>query len=292
MPTFYLDETGFTGEDLLAADQPVFVQASNDLTEDEASTLIASSFGQTQAQELKYSRARRSPAGRQAVLSLVRWLSASPERAATWIAHKEYAMVIMLVEWWMEPLAYSSGLNLYENGANHATANMLFITLGSFWPASFRRELLLHFQRMFRARMAERFGECRRFVEKARRVATPQQDGILQYLWPTFELLGLQHVQSLPQRVLDIALPGLILFGHTWRERHPGPWVLVHDNSTSMAKQRWLWDALSSMDMPAARFENPHTTATFPMNVISSHFAELRNNASTSSLRHPRGSNL
>jgi hypothetical protein len=41
-----------------------------------------------------------------------------------------------------------------------------------------------------------------------------------------------------------------------------------------MAKQRWVWDALSSMEMPEARFEHPHTTATFPMNVFSSRFAD------------------
>ena len=274
MPTFYLDETGFTGEDLMATEQPVFVQATNDLTDVEASTHLLTSFGRTQAPELKYSRVRRSVAGRQGALSLVRLLSTSPERAGTLIAHKEYTMVTMLVEWWMEPLAYRGGLNLYENGANHATANMLFMTLGAFWPTSFRRDLLLHFQRMFRARTAERFHECRKFVEKARRKSVPRQDEVLMYLWPSFDLLGLTHVQHLPQRVLDIALPGLVMMGHTWRARHPGPWELVHDNSTSMAKQRWLWDALSSIEMSEAQFEQPDMTTTFPMNVIASRFAD------------------
>jgi hypothetical protein len=275
MPTFYIDETGFTGEDLMASDQPVFVQATNDLTEEEANSLISSSFGQRQqAVELKYSRARRSPSGRNGVLSLVRSLSPTPRRAGTWVAHKEYAMTTMVVEWWMEPLAYRIGLNMYEDGANHATANMLFFTLGGFWPTPFRRDLLLQFQRMFRARTAERFRECRRFVEKARGMSSPDQDEILQYLWPSFDLLGLTHVQRVPQRVLDIALPGLVLIGHTWRAQHPGPWELVHDNSTNMARQRWIWDALSSMELPEERFEHPHTNATFPMNVISSRFAD------------------
>jgi hypothetical protein len=154
---------------------------------------------------------------------------------------------------------------------------MLFITLGAFWPISFRRDLLLHFQRMFRARTAQRFHECRRFVEKARRKSTPEQDEVLMYLWPSFDLLGPTHVQGLPQRVLDIALPGLVLIGHSWRARHPGPWELVHDNPTNMTKQRWLWDALSSMELPEARFEHPTTAKfpqIFPMNVVASRFAD------------------
>jgi hypothetical protein len=269
----------------MAVDQPVFVQATTDLTEAEAEVLLSSSFQGSQAAELKYSRLRRSAAGRQGALSLVRSLSSSLDRVGTWIAHKEYSMVTMVVEWWMEPLAYRGGLNMYENGANHATANMLFITLGTFWPASFRRDLLLNFQRMFRARTAERFYECRRFVELARRKSSPQQDEVLRYLWPSFDLLGMAHIQSLPPRVLDIALPGLIMIGHSWRARHAGPWELVHDNSTNMARQRWLWDAISSTEVAEARFENATTAdfaATFPMNVIASRFA---NSATTLQLQ-------
>lgn len=257
----------------MAADQPVFVHATNDFTDAEATMLLSNSFGQRQARELKYGRLRRSPSGRQGALSLVRLLASSPERVGTWVAHKEYAMVTMVVEWWMEPLAHRIGLNMYEDGGNHSTANMLFIALQGFWTASFRRDLLLHFQRMFRSRTVERFHECRAQIEKARRRASPEQDEILQYLWPSFELLGFTHVQDLPPRVLDIALPGLVVIGHTWRARDPGPWELVHDDSTNMARQRWLWDALSSIDLPEARFDHPQTTATFPMNVASSRFA-------------------
>ena len=42
MLTYYVDETGFTGEDFLAEDQPIFVQATNDFSEAEAHDLIAS----------------------------------------------------------------------------------------------------------------------------------------------------------------------------------------------------------------------------------------------------------
>ena len=32
MPTFYVDETGFTGEDLMEVNQPIFAQASHDFS--------------------------------------------------------------------------------------------------------------------------------------------------------------------------------------------------------------------------------------------------------------------
>ena len=53
MRTFYVDESGYTGEDLLNADQPVFAQGTNDFTTGEANKIIASTFSGIAAAELK-----------------------------------------------------------------------------------------------------------------------------------------------------------------------------------------------------------------------------------------------
>ncbi len=182
----------------------------------------------------------------------------------------------MIVEWWIEPLAHRSGFNLYKDGANHAMANMLFICLQGFWDEKFRRKVLLSFQRMFRARTKERFDECEELITKAREAVQSDEtrSEILRYFWPSFVLLGFEHVINLPPHVLDLALPGLVRLGHSWREKHEGPWEVVHDRSTNMAKQRWLWDSLSASDLETARFDSPHGASIFPMNVVTTRFAD------------------
>lgn len=132
MPTFYVDETGFTGEDLLAEDQPIFVQATNDFSAAETQNIIDSVFKGVKAEELKYKRLSRNPAHQQRIIELVQLLASDPKRVGTWVAHKEYAVVTFIVEWWIEPLAHIGGLNLYKDGANHAMANMLYICLQGF----------------------------------------------------------------------------------------------------------------------------------------------------------------
>jgi len=72
------------------------------------------------------------------------------------------------------------------------------------------------------------------------------QDEILRYFSLSFMMLGYRHVVGVPERVLDIALPGLVELGHKWNERHDGPWEVVHDQSSNMAKQKWMWDVYSS----------------------------------------------
>ncbi len=276
MTTFYVDETGYTGEDLINADQPVFAQATNDFTDAEARSAIDSIFSGIAAAELKYSRLTRGSRNHDRIVELVRFAAKDPERAGLWLAHKEFAMVTFIVDWWIEPLAYEGGLNLYKDGANLAMANMLFYALEGFWGADFRRRLLTHFQRMIRARTKEAFDQCAAFVHRAygRAGSDDSRAEVMRYLWTSFPLLGHRHVLGLPKRVLDLALPGLIFIGHTWRSRHSDSLEAVHDQSTNMAKQKWLWEALSSPALAPATFAHRGGEHSFPMNVMSTRFAD------------------
>ncbi len=274
MRIYFVDETGFTGEDLLADDQPLFAQATNDFSDQEARGLIAAAFSGVGVAELKYKKLARNGRHHDKIVEFIRLLAADPLRVGAWVAHKEYALMTLVVEWWMEPFAHKGGLNLYEDGANHALANMLYYCLEGFWSAAFRRKLLLHFQRMFRSRTLERYNDCKVLIEKENKRADESRTEILRYFWLSFFGLGYRHVVELPERVLDIALTGLVQLGHTWNERHEGPWEVIHDESSNMTKQKWIWDAYSSPDMAAARFEYPGIVAQFPMNVILTRFGD------------------
>lgn len=278
VPTYYIDETGFTGEDLLAEDQPIFVQTSTNLTDTETAAIIANIFGGSKSDELKYKTLARRPSHQERILEFIKLAAEDPSRFATWIAHKEFAAVTLVVDWWMEPLAYKAGLNLYKDGAAHAMANMLFICLEGFWGKQFRRKILLAFQAMFRARTKERFDDCYALISKVRdsvRFDSSRSD-IVRYLWTSFPLLGHKHVIGLPDHVMDLALPGLVRLGHHWREKGEGPWRVVHDRSSNMAKQKWMWDRLSASDMTPAQFDGPHGGSIFPMNVVETRFADSR----------------
>jgi hypothetical protein len=47
-------------------------------------------------------------------------------------------------------------------------------------------------------------------------------------------------------------------------------------DSANLAKQRWLWDRLSASDMAPAEFDGPHGSSVFPMNVVTTRFADSR----------------
>jgi hypothetical protein len=71
--------------------------------------------------ELKYNRLARNGRYHERIIELVRVLASEPLRAGAWVAHKEYALMTLVVDWWMEPLAHKFGMNLYKDGATLAT---------------------------------------------------------------------------------------------------------------------------------------------------------------------------
>jgi hypothetical protein len=71
MSTFYIDETGFAGEDLLTV-EPIFVEATTDYDAAETEEMIDKSFGGVKADELKRSSLSRKPARQQRVID---WFS-------------------------------------------------------------------------------------------------------------------------------------------------------------------------------------------------------------------------
>jgi hypothetical protein len=77
--TYYVDETGFTGEDLMQSEQPIFVQASNNYTDEEAIYLIRDTFGNDFDRELKHTKLVRKQQSQDRIVSLVKILVSQPE---------------------------------------------------------------------------------------------------------------------------------------------------------------------------------------------------------------------
>jgi len=153
---------------------------------------------------------------------------------------------------------------------------MLFICLTGFWDEKFRKKILLAFQRMMRARTKERFDECCELVQKTKANVWGEEKrtDVINYLWTPFDALGFGHLATLPDHALDLAFSGLVSIAQRWRSMSEGPFEVVHDRSSNMARQAWLWEKLSAPDLEAANFPGPHGDGIFPLNVIKTTFAD------------------
>jgi hypothetical protein len=196
-----------------------------------------------------------------------------PKVAITLNSDQTQPLVVRVFSWWQE---WSANTNPIENSVLFARPPSICSTFDTLWQqritAAFGARL--KYCCFGNPRSPERYEECRRFVEKEKSRVDGDRDEILRYFSLSFMLLGRDHVLGVPERVLDIALPGLVQLGHGWNQRLPGPWELVHDQSSNMVKQKWIWDAYSAATMPPATFDAPGVVAQFPMNVLQTRFAD------------------
>jgi hypothetical protein len=97
MECFRIDESGYTGFDLLNADQRFQGAAAIAISEQDAARLISEHFPRLQAQELKYRALSRRPANHPRLLSLQRDLL-SNYKCVTYVCDKRYLLVLMFVD--------------------------------------------------------------------------------------------------------------------------------------------------------------------------------------------------
>ncbi|MEO5372142.1 MAG: DUF3800 domain-containing protein [Magnetococcus sp. DMHC-1] len=274
MLTFYIDESGYTGTDFLCRDQPIFVLATNNYDDDEANEILMDQFNIEKYNELKYTKLKRNQRHINKIVEIIRTLAQCQTRSGIWIAHKEFALVAFVVEFWIEPYAKYNGMNLYKNGENHGLTNFLFMFLEYFWDRSFRYKLLSYFQDMFKTKTLDSYLKCRNFLEMTYRQSVGEQNEVIEFLLRPFVLLDYDYIKNLGD-LLDLGVHGLIRIGHKWRSQNGGPFHVYHDRSSSMAKQKGIWDAISSCHLDQATFPGPgNGTHVFPMNVKTTEFGD------------------
>lgn len=262
----FLDEAGYTGPDLINAEQPMYILASTIIDEKEARGLLDSCFENPQA-EVKYSKRSKSRRGREQILKFLRALKVDLRKVAFFSFHKEYLLLTNLIDFWLEPMMSEDGVNLYERGGNIALANVSYLTLGTCLGLGGRRELLRRFQVMTRDRTSFAYhnfwNSLRKVIDEHELVAN-----VLGGLLFAEYRLGEEHLLQLPTNMLDPCDIGLLQTVQHWREQLPNnDFVLFHDESTMLEKQRIFWEAILDPKNPAAEVGQDRRTIKFPLPV-------------------------
>ncbi|MFI5247230.1 MAG: hypothetical protein ACHQWV_01595, partial [Nitrospirales bacterium] len=84
--------------------------------------------------------------------------------------------------------------------------------------------------------------------------------------------LGYRHLLDVPKGVMDIALTTAAGTVNHWRKHTIEQFEVVHDESSAMAKDKWLWDQLTSPEIGAATVGYDRRLWSFPLGVISTEF--------------------
>ena len=146
MECFRIDESGYTGYDLLNLDQRYQGASAIAINDDDAHRLIREHFPRLQAQELKYSAISRRPTNHPGIISLLRDVT-SHCKLTTYVCDKRYLLTLMFVDYAVEPFYYERDIDFYKDGQNYTMASLLyFVGPRLFGDGSFEK-ILASFQR-------------------------------------------------------------------------------------------------------------------------------------------------
>lgn len=124
MECFRIDESGYTGFDLLNSDQRFQGASAVAISDEEAARLIKEYFPKLQAPELKYRALSRRQSNHERLISLQRDVLQN-YKSVTYVCDKRFLLMLMFIDFAVEPFYYKQGVNLYKNGENYAMASLL-----------------------------------------------------------------------------------------------------------------------------------------------------------------------
>ena len=154
MECFRIDESGYTGFDLLNAEQRFQGAAAIAIDDQDAARLISEHFPKLQAPELKYRALSRRPANHPRLLALQGDLL-THYKCVTYVCDKRYLLVLMFVDYAVEPFYYERGMNFYEDGQNYAMASLLSVAGPTLLGQSAFDRMLASFQQAVKEKTPE-----------------------------------------------------------------------------------------------------------------------------------------
>lgn len=273
MTTLYLDESGFTGEDLIAPDQPVFVICTHSLDESTCAAMKARHFSKVKAVELKHSTlASRRPQAKMLLGALNELRAEHVDRILVGVNDKRYALTGKIVDLVVEASMHEAGFDLYKDGGNIAMTNVMHACMGL--DPAWQTRVLRAFQKWMRERTVQRQHELNALLRRPHPIEPV--DHFRKTILGALLHLGYVGVHSgVGRGALDLSLSTAINLVGMWRSLlGDEPIELVHDQSSNMAKQRALWDAMVSPSAPPALVGHDTRTMRFPLGVTGTSFVD------------------
>lgn len=273
MTQIFLDESGYTGPNLLDFEQPHFILGTIMGNDSEMDDLRSKFFSDVKSKEIKHSKIRKSPNQRN---ELIKFLKDDFWRARIKIAaaDKEFALVCKLVDNFIEPAMHESGIDLYENGGNIATANVIYCCFRGFNAMDFYYEMLRNFQELT-INPSERAYDIffKHIFENELR---DELDKLLALVKGAHLYLN-RDLSLISKSELDVYMSSSLLLMAKWRNQIDGSINLFHDENKDMSTRADIWTALTSPDNPPQTLGYDSRTMKFPIAIDKTEFLSSNN---------------
>lgn len=259
MECFRIDESGFTGFDLLNAEQRFQGASAIAIEDDDAARLVKEHFPLLQAPELKYRSLARRPGARPRLMALLRDLLGG-YKSVTFILEKRFLLALMFVDYAVEPYWDARHVDFYEDGRNYSLASLLAMVGPTLLGAEEMEGLLAAFQRAIKEKTPEALIALVATVRRMDWRKMPEALEPIARCSP--ECIDAIMTRGVSTDVAYVLLQGLITRMEVMTD---GPYCVAHDRSKNLENYDGLIRRLIAHDKPAEFRSTAITTLKFPL---------------------------
>ena len=273
MECFRIDESGYTGYDLLNSEQRFQGAAAIAIENADARKLIQDHFPRLQAEELKYrSISRRS--AYHAPLRELHQLLLTDYKCVTSICDKGYLLALMFLDYAVEPFYFERDFNFYEDGQNYAMASLLCRAGPALLGENELATLFSVFQRAVKTKTRQ---SLRDLVAAARRTRWNQMPEVLgplaKYTAP--ECLNAIATPGVDTDAIPVVLQSLICRMEVLAN---GPYRVEHDQSKNLLAYHDYFLRLIEHEEQVEFRTTQETVLRFPLNLTEVEYVNSKLN--------------
>ncbi|UQQ12623.1 DUF3800 domain-containing protein [Xanthomonas arboricola] len=264
MECFRIDESGYTGHDLLNPEQRFQGATAIAIDDDETKRLIREHFPKLQADELKYRALARRPANRPRLMALQRDVL-THHRCVTYVCYKRYLLLLMFMDYAVEPFYYERGMDFYEDGQNYSLASLLHVTGPTLLGAGALNRLLASFQRAVKEKSSEALADLVTAARASRWQELPEALG------PLAQFAAPECLQAIatPGVTTDAAFVVLQSLVSRMEAIADGPYRVEHDQSNNLLTYHDLLERYIRHEDVITFRQSEIASITFPLKLQS-----------------------
>lgn len=260
MECFRIDESGYTGFDLLNREQPFQGAAAIAIEDDDAARLIKAHFPKLQADELKYRALSRRSSNHPRLLGLLRDVL-SGYKCVTYVCDKRFLLILMFLDYAIEPYYYERGVDFYRDGRNYALASLIAKAGPTLLGKAALDDMLAAFQGAVKEKSPEAFGAL---VAAARRT---KWRALREELAPLTRHAAPECFEAIatPGVTTDAAMVVLQSLITRMEIMAVGTYRVEHDQSKNLLTYHELIRSFIDHDKPVELYQTEITSLKFPL---------------------------
>lgn len=264
MECFRIDESGYTGFDLLNPEQPFQGAAAVAISDEHARLLIKEHFPRLQAVELKYRALARRPKNHPRLLALLCDIHKN-YKCVTYVCDKRFLLLLMFLDYAVEPFYYERGVDFYADGQNYALASLLYFVGPTLLGKKAFDGLQLAFQCAVKEKTSEALSDLVIAARKTKWRKLPEALGPLAGLAAP-ECLSAIATPGVTTDAAFIVLQSLISRMEAITD---GPYRVEHDQSKNLLTYHALLERYISHEDKVEFRQTEITSIQFPLKLAS-----------------------